>query len=360
MRALSSPGWSVHPSFVPHGPTSPVTLLVDEDGLTQLAGVYPVAWQTPWSEIANPQLVRTARSLALFATIGDVRYAWRNSSLADYEDLREIVLAHGGQVARKRRRAGALVAASVLLLASFAGGIAAWLSNSPSELTAAQAVNLTLRDLPPGFSATPTSVLGFIFPPADQVITSTPTTAAPVSSSWTRAIAAFQSCFGVSNARDRIYGAAGQMPDYQVSSPIFSSSDFGGIQLASTSQYYATTTMVQHDVAEMSKADFGACFARSNADLVYAGATGSVASLTGGVNWNPVTYARGWSRGGVADLTVAGSASPLHLVMVVAAEGHYEVTLGVLVAEWPQSAAFVTGLLTTLKSRVGPTGAVSA
>lgn len=360
MTALSSSGWSVHPSFVPHGPTSPVTLLFDDEGLTQLAGVYPVAWQTPWSEITHPQLVRTGRSLALFATIGDVRYAWRSTSLADYEDLRAIVLDHGGEVARRRRRAGALVAAAVLLLASFAGGIAAWFSGPSSELADARAVNLTLRDLPPGYAVTPTSVLGFIFPPANQVITSTPTTAAPVSSSWTRAIAAFQSCLGVSNAKDRVYGAAGQMPDYQVSSPIFSSSSFGGIQLASTSQYYATTTMVEKDVAEMSRAGFGACFARSNADLVYSGATGSSASLTGGVNWNPPTYARGWSRGGVADLTVPGAGAPLHLVMVVTAEGHYEVTLGVLVAEWPQSASFVAGLLTTLKARIGPSGAISA
>jgi hypothetical protein len=360
VTALSSPGWSVHPSFVPHGPTSPVTLLFDEEGLTQLAGVYPVAWQTPWSEIFHPQLVRSGRSLALFATIGDVRYAWRTTSLEDYEDLRGIVLAHGGEVSRRRRRAGALLAAAVLLLASFAGGIAAWLSGSSSELAQAQAVNLTLRDLPPGFSAAATSVLGFIFPPANQVITSTPTTAAPVSSSWTRAIAAFESCLGVTSAKDRVYGAAGQMPDYQVSSPIFSSTNFGGIQLASTSQYYATTTMVERDVAEMSRADFGACFARSNADLVYSGATGSSASLTGGVNWNPVTFARGWSRGGAADLTVSGTVAPLHLVMVVAAEGHYEVTLGVLVAEWPQSESFVAGLLTTLKSRIGPTGAISA
>ena len=360
MTTLSSSGWSVHPSFVPHGPTSPVTLLLDDEGLTQLAGVYPVAWQTPWSEIAHPQLVRTGRSLALFATIGDVRYAWRSTSNADYENLRAIVLDHGGEVARRRRRAGALVAAAVLLLASFAGGIAAWFSGPSSELADARAANLTLRDLPPGYAVTPTSVLGFIFPPANQVITSTPTTAAPVSSSWTRAIAAFQSCLGVSNAKDRVYGAAGQMPDYQVSSPIFSSSDFGGIQLASTSQYYATTTMVEKDVAEMSRAGFGACFARSNADLVYSGATGSSASLTGGINWNPPTYARGWSRAGVADLTVPGAGTPLHLVMAVAAEGHYEVTLGVLVAEWPQSASFVAGLLSTLKARIGPSGAISA
>ncbi|HSN14746.1 MAG TPA: hypothetical protein VLT61_08950, partial [Anaeromyxobacteraceae bacterium] len=321
MSSLSSPGWSVHPSFVPHGPTSPVTLLFDDDGLTQLAGVYPVAWQTPWSEISHPQLVRTARSLALFATIGDVRYIWRTGSLEDYEDLREIVLAHGGEASRKRRRAGALVAASVLLLASFAGGIAAWFSGGTTELAQAQAVNLTITDLGPGFSVTPTSVLGFIFPPANQVVTSTPTTAAPVSSSWTRAIAAFQTCLGVSNATDRVYGAAGQMPDYQVSSPIFSSTNYGGIQLASTSQYYATTAMVDKDVAEMSRAGFGACFARSNADLVYSGATGSSVSLTGGVSWDPITYARGWSRGGVADLTVPGGVAPLHLVMVVAAKG---------------------------------------
>jgi len=75
---LRSDGWSVRPSFVPHGAVTPVTLLADENALTQLAGVPTVAWQTPWSELSNIQFVRFARGMALFATAAGVRYCWRN------------------------------------------------------------------------------------------------------------------------------------------------------------------------------------------------------------------------------------------------------------------------------------------
>jgi len=82
---LRSDGWSVRPSFVPHGAVTPVTLLADENALTQLAGVPTVAWQTPWSELSNIQFVRFARGMALFATAAGVRYCWRNPSRNDFE-----------------------------------------------------------------------------------------------------------------------------------------------------------------------------------------------------------------------------------------------------------------------------------
>ncbi len=352
MSPLSSSGWSVAPSFVPHGASAPVTLLFDDDALTQLAGNEPVAWQTPWVEIVHLQLARSGRAMALFGTVAGVRYCWRNASLADYDAVGDVVRAHGGEVTRRRRRAGPLALAVVLLVASFAGGIAAWLSSGPHELASARAVNLSIRDLPSSFSAAPTSVLGYLFGPANQVITSTPTTAAPAGSSWVKATAAFESCLGVSHSADRVYGAAGQMPDYQVTSPIFSSSDFGGIQLATITQYYATTATVEKDRAEMSRANFGACFARANAQLLVDGATGTGETQTGGINWTPSTYVRAWARGGVVDVTVPGITTPLHLVMVVTIAHHYEVTLGALVAQWPQSRDFLSGLLSTLKARV--------
>lgn len=352
MSPLSSSAWSVHPTFVPHGPSAPVTLLFDDAGLTQLAGVYPVAWQTPWEEISNLQLVRTGRSMALFGTVSGVRYCWRNASLADFEDVRARLLARGGEVVRRRRRAGAILLVSVLLLTSFAGGIAAWLSSGNSELASARAATLTIRDLPNTFSATSTSVLGYLFGPSSQVITSAPTTQAPANSSWVKVTTAFESCLGVSHAKDRVFGLAGQLPDYQVTSPIFSSSDYGGIQLASISQYYATTTMVEKDRAEMSRANFGACFVKSNAELLVASATGTTATFSGAQNWTPSTYVKAWARGGVVNVAVPGVTTPLHLVMVVAVAHHYEVTLGALVAEWPQSRDFLTGLLSTLKARI--------
>ncbi len=356
---LRSEGWSVRPSFVPHGPTSPVTLLSDESGLTQLAGEPAVAWQTPWSELANLQLVRFSKGMALFATADGVRYCWRHRKLTDYEAVREVVLAHGGTVERRRRRAGMLVVAIVVLAASLAGGIGALLNHGSSgarELADARAVNLSLKDLPSSWAAFPTGVvspLSAIFPPADQVVTSstTPTTAPPTNSVWGRVSSLFQRCIGVSAARDRVYGAAGQMPDYQVSSKIFTS-PLGDVTLASTTQYYNTTTMVKRDTAEMSRANFGSCFATSNVALVLAVFGSAIPTSNIGVEWRPLTFVRGWSRGGVAEITQPGATRPLHLVMAVISSGHYEVTLGALVAKWPESKSFLANLVNTLLARM--------
>ena len=360
---LRSEGWAVRPSFVANGPTAPITLLGDDAGLTQLVGDPPVAWQTPWTETTNLTLVRFARGLALFATVDGVRYCWRHRALDDYEALREMVLAHDGVVERRRRRAGIVVVAVAVLAASLAGGIGALLNSGSghgAELVDASAVNLTLRDLPGQWSAYPRAVvtpLAAIFPPSNQVVTSstTPTTAPPAKSLWGRVSSLFQRCLGVSAAADRVYGAAGQMPDYQVSSPVFSSPG-GDVQLATTAQYYATTSMVRRDTAEMSRSAFGSCFTTSNVallKLVYSEAipTGDVA-----VPWRPTTYVRGWSRGGVAAITLPGL-RPLHLVMVVATAGHYEVTFGALVNSWPGSSSFVSNLVNTLLSRMTSTTA---
>jgi hypothetical protein len=356
---LRSERWSVRPSFVPNGPTTPVILLCDDSGLTQLAGEPAVAWQTPWSELSNLQLVRFSRGVALFATADGVRYCWRNRDLTDFEALREFVLAHGGSVERRRRRAGALVVAIVVLSASLAGGIGSLINHGSSgerELSAARAVNLSLKDLPSSWSSFPVGVaspLSTIFPPADQVVTSstTPTTAAPTNSVWGRVTSLFQRCLGVSAARDRVYGAAGQMPDYQVSSQVFTS-PLGDVTVASTTQYYNTTAMVRRDTAEMSNSNFGPCFATSNVALILSRYGATMPKDDIGVAWRPTTFVRGWTRGGVAQITQPGATRPLHLVMAVATSGHLEVTLGALVAKWPESEPLLANLVNTLLSRM--------
>ena len=356
--ALRSEGWSVHPSFTPHGPTSPVTLLVDEVGVTQLAGVYPVAWQTPWGEMTDLRLERGARAMALYGSVGGVRYCWRHRQLSDYEDLRTAILGHGGVVARRQRRAGIYGVVAVVLLASFAGVIAAGLTRSSSnahELADATAVNVTPKDLPAGWTSSTTGVLSYLFPPSNQVITSTTTTAPAPNSAWRRVSHQFQRCLGVSAARDRVYGAAGQLPDYQVSSPVFSSPAFKGAELASTTQYYATTTMVHRDVAEMSRKNFGACFVASSGSLILSAFGHETVSSKLATNWNPLTYAHGWARGGEVPLHVPGVVGELHLVMLEATSGHYEVTFGALVGQWPRSQFFLASVVSTLKSRMSST-----
>ncbi|HUZ41294.1 MAG TPA: hypothetical protein VMU68_07890 [Acidimicrobiales bacterium] len=360
---LRSEGWTVQPSFVPNGAVSPVTLLADDNALTQLAGDPAVAWQTPWNELSNVQIMRFARGLALFATASGIRYCWRNPSRSDFDALREIVVAHGGAVAHQRRRAGIIVVAVVVLIAALAGGIGSWLyhnSSGSNEIAATRNVNLTLRDLPNGWFALAdpnTSVLAYIFPPSGTVQkpSATPTTLPKKGSPFAVASAVFQRCIGVTAARDRMYGAAGQEPDYQTSSMIFSSPSYGGIEAVSTTQYYRTTTMVQRDTSEITRENFGSCFASSNVALIRAGLN-VPSSTINATDFRPATFLRGFSRGGEAELSIPKVLGNPHLVLVMLTGGHFEVTLGVLVDQWPTSESFVSNLSSTLLSRmVSPT-----
>ncbi|NNN02248.1 MAG: hypothetical protein HKL86_10500 [Acidimicrobiaceae bacterium] len=360
MSALRSEGWWVQPTFVPGAPSAPVTLLSDDEGLTQLAGEPPVAWQTPWNEITNLQLTRFTRGLALFATIDAVRYCWRTPKLEDFDALALVVSEHGGSVGRKRRRAGVAVVALVVLIASLGGALGAWLNrnNTSGEIAAARTVNLTLKDLPTTWSLSPPSILSYLFSPANQVITSTTTTTAlAANSTWSRVSKLFQSCMGVSASRDRVYGAAGQMPDYQVSSPVFTSLN-GDVVMASTTQYYHSTSMVRHDVAEMSKASFGSCFATSNAAVLFAVAGLALPTKDIATSWSPVTFLHGFVRAGVAKLSSTQASQ--YLVMVEIASGHYEVTLGALVASWPQDATTIANVVSTLLARSTSTSSLAA
>jgi hypothetical protein len=283
-----------------------------------------------------------------------VRYCWRSRDVGDFEAWRVIVLERGGSVSRHRRRAGAFALAFVVLLAGLAGGFGSWLYSNTSgtkELADAKAVNFTIKDFPTGWFVTTSSLLDYLFPVYGQVDTSTPAKPQPANSEFEKAAALFQRCVGVSNARDRVFGASGQEPDYQVSSRVFTSPSFGGIQVASTSQYYKTTTMVNHDVAEMSRQKFGSCFVTSNVALVKAGLRVKIPASNVGTTFRPRTFVKGWVRGGEAALTLPNTTGTLHLVIVVISSGHYEVTLGAIVDQWPQSETFIANLASTLLSR---------
>ena len=360
-----SQGWIVRPSFVPNGPSAPVTLLGDEHGLTQLVGEPPVAWQTPWSELSNVHLVRFARAMALFATADGVRYSWRTTNRADFDVIADVLAQHGARVVRRRRRAGIYAAVLVVLLASVAGGIGAYFSKgstSTNIINETKAVNLSVRDLRSGWGPSSESLLSNLFSTPNKVITSTTVTTTPpaTTSTWSRISALFQSCIGVSAAKDRMYGAAGQQPDYQVSSPVFSASTNGGEEVASAAQYYRTTTMVRKDTAEMTKAKFGACFAQTNAALLESVYSKNFTHVPVGSNWRPVTFEPGFSRGGVEKLNVPGVTGSLYLVFVQITGGHYEVTLGALLSQWPKDKPFMATLVSTLLARMTSSTATAA
>ena len=97
---------------------------------------------------------------------------------------------------------------SVVVLASFAGGIAAWFNRGSAmatELADARFVNLTQNDLPSDFSPTASNetFLGLLVPPSDKVYTPTTTTPPAKDSTFSKAAGIFQTCLGVTNAKAR-------------------------------------------------------------------------------------------------------------------------------------------------------------
>ena len=370
MSVLRSTGWSVRPSFSPHGPTSPVTLLFDGAGLTQLAGDPAVAWQTPWSEVTHLRLMRRRRGATLVAVIAGVAYQWRSAqALArpHYEELRSALAAHGGREVPRSRRNGAVAVAALVIIASFAGYFGGLFvrSDRSSTLTALTAVNLSARDVSGTWSVSSsasTSELGTIMPAPGQVITFGPSTTLPAQdTAFNLAANHFQRCLGVASVNDRIYGLAGHEPSLQVSSPVFSSSSFGGIQVESTAQYYDSLDNVARDVAEMSRPSFGRCFAESNADMMIGRSSSATPDLTNGVNYRARTFAKGWASGGAVSLTlpVIGVARA-NLVVIVEAAGHYEVTLAALVVNLKSARPTIDALANSVLARVTTNTTVSA
>jgi len=362
MSAFSSAGWKVNPSFVPNGPTEPVTLLFDEDSFTQLAGEPAVAWQTPWAQVTGLQLTRMGKKTALFATISGVRYVWRNEKSNSISELRAVVEAHGGVLKRQPRRLGAILVAAVVLLASFAGGIALGSKSRsvPAELAAARSVLLTKKDMGSNFVVSSQGVLSGIIPSSSKVLTATPITKPKPGSAWAKIVSSYESCLGISYQNDRMYGGAGQSPDYQVSAPIFSSTAFGGIEVGVTSQYYKTTAMVQKDTRSMQVSNFGSCFVTSNVTTM--DLYDSVATPTGnvGTDWQPAVFSKtGWSRGGYAPITVPGINGPLYLGVVEVTSGHFETTIAILVADWTKAEGFISNLASTALARMTPGGATA-
>ncbi len=357
MTDLRSEGWRVRPRFVPHGPVAPITLIADDLGLTQLAGVYPVAWQTPWAELGSLGLVRRGSRMVLSATVAGRRYQWHRHGLEDYEALREIVVARGGVIAHaSRRRVVVVVTAVAVLAASLSGVIGAlWSARArlEHETARASAAAIANRDLPTGWSATPTGLLSFLMPPPGRVDPVTTTTSLAVDLVTPAVVARFQRCLGVSAATDRVFGGSAQLPDVQVTSPIFHRVVPFETELATVAQYYASSSMVRRDVAEMSRPGFGACFATANASLLLSNYTGQLTVAGRGQVWTPRTFEHGWARGGLVSLALPGVATPYALVVVVIAGGHDETTLTVLTPSWPADQALVTSLVGTLKARVG-------
>jgi hypothetical protein len=340
--------------------------LVDEHSLTQLAGPDNVAWQVPWSELHNLRLVQSLVGTTLIADADNRRFVWRTWRRREFSTVAPYVQASGGWVQRMPQP-WTIVAVAFVTVLSFVGYFGALSHRSSGSATAKRlaAININFTDLPGSWTTGVASVLGEVVGPPGTVVTnfSTTTTAPSSTSLYEQVVSSFQHCMGVSNARDRMYGAAGQLPSVAVASKVFTSTVDSGVQVASYAQYYPSTRSVAKDTKEMTSPKFGACFADANANFIEAGALSRPATVNTGVALSVATFARGFRVAGDTTLTGVSFGGGLEqqqrLLVAVATRGHYEVTIFELCATWPQPLSLFRGLVNNVVSRLAPsTGAV--
>ena len=196
--------------------------------------------------------------MALFATAAGVRYCWRNADARattrpGARRCSPTAARSRAAASRRRRRRSSRSCwwpPGRGDRAVFTGGR----SGPSAELAGARAANLRLDDLPAGWARRARALLGALFGKPGKVVTPSPTTQPAATSQWGKIRALFQGCVG---------GQRGARPGLRRGRPAAGlpgdvgdlprDSADGGVDVASTSQYYATTTMVKRDVAEMSE-----------------------------------------------------------------------------------------------------------
>ena len=357
-------GWRVQPSFAGAGPSEDVFIALDESGLTQWVGDPPEVWQTPRGELHELEIT-TGRTTRLRARIGPVTYTWSQARSLEHDELIERVRSLGGRVVRPRRGVSAMaLSVAIVLIAASVAAIAVRLSGQPVDVArVAGSANLNLSDLPAGWIVAPSAVLADLNGPPGSVVTSStaPPTLTGVSKTiWSTVTSNYEKCLGISAAHDRLYGTpgvAGVLAAYQVTGQIFSSDAFGGSEIGSVSQYYASAQSVRDDVDQYSNPRFGRCYAASQAQQLLAfvnqSATAASTPVTA-VNYAPAELLPGaWRRGGVATVSLSSGLGVFHLVSVLVAAGHEEVAISALVQRWPSAEPVVAAAITSILARIG-------
>ncbi len=360
-------GFSVDPPVGDDRSTT-VSLGVDDDTLYEWVDDHddPRSW--PLRDLRNWRVDRT-RSWRMIADADGVSIRWSAPHSMDCDEFTDILRAHGADVVRPRRGLRRLtVAAALLLILASLGGLLTYAltRTTTTVVTSADvgAINLRAQDVPDGWVELGTTdannALTILVGKANDVTTSSTTVPAATGVNktiWDTATARFQTCMGTTAAKDRMFGAAGEQPALQVSGAVYGANSFGGVQMASLTQYYASTDMVGRDLREYSRASFAHCWALVNA-LILQGylffdptyARGSVPVTA----WDFTTTTRGFVRTAVAEVTLPGSSHSYALASAFAARGHYEMTFFALAGNWHDAQATADAGLNAVLARMAP------
>jgi hypothetical protein len=177
-------------------------------------------------------------------------------------------------------------------------------------------------------------------------------------------VSEFQQCMGESSAKDRIFGAAGVLPEAQRASvPYGTVIGSNLIEVGSVTQIYASTADVHADLVQMKSAKFSSCFAQTMGRFVVVGSDPTQVTATPPVVVETPRYALGaYVAGASATLqypTTTGTV-PMEIGTSIVISGRYEQTIYTFASPGVFPAALRQQIESVLAARlVGISGATN-
>jgi hypothetical protein len=144
-------------------------------------------------------------------------------------------------------------------------------------------------------------------------------------------VAHFQACIGLSNARDRTFGAAGILPLVQVPSPsFFSRASIHAYEAGTATQYYTDPSNVAKDQAQMAILNYPVCLDQAIARMFVLGTVNNPATLAVPAHSVAIHAGEGvFVRSATAKLSIPNGSTkiPLWIGVTLIIQGHIEQSL---------------------------------
>ena len=322
-------------------------LTVDASGVTLSGGEPVAAWQIPFTAMTNTTVHRSGDIVVMGAWVAGsyVTFSIPEAQLTggSAQDLEVLVATAAGRaplMLRKEPKSsrkkwwGFGIVGVVILAIVVVSLVVTTRSQNTAKPTAAQRAatasrNLALSDLPASWGIDdPTTA-----PLAGLLETGSSTKPTPAEKAMQRAIvSAYQACMGVSNEKDRVFGAAGVTPPIQISSsPIGYLDGSTYLEVGTSTQRYVSSQSVQADLVQLRSEKFPQCFAEAIGRMSSASTTTQNPTPTLEVSPQHLPQVLGVFTAG-SNVTIAvpdgtGSTVPAELGVSILVTGNYEQTL---------------------------------
>ena len=354
-----------HP-LVEGGPTTPVSWIVTDEGLTHLVGEPASVFDIPWHQIGGFSV--SANGSLVSAVVAGERVEWLVPKSAR-KHVRAVVVQRGGRVAGHPVVAGVALGCAIAVGALVSYVVvtptSSSISSPPVDITR---YALSAHDAPASFVQTSNSILSIVVPSTTVNHTSATTTTtmdphSSLSQQFDHMTSTYYACEGLSASTDRYYGKAGQFPDFQVGSKVFAATSGHAQEVGSLAQWYRTTTMVDKDRAQMARPAFIGCATQAVATQIGIALTQSSGSFTVGAaqRVNIVTPGHVFHRASVATVTITtgNRSATLWVSLIVAVDGHIE-TDSFVEGQGPVDNALITSIGSAIVGKILSSGGATA